>query len=128
MESKPIKGSGSCHCGSSQYYFEGIPKFQFLCHCEDCRVLNSGGHLAGLILTKDKFNMEGSTQSYSYPGGSGNPIELHFCSNCGTHLYAFPKVDESIVVLRANTLLDQNLFNPQKSIFRNEKFHWDQTL
>jgi len=117
---------GRCHCGKNTYSVTGDPEFQFICYCENCRVLNSGGHLCGIIFDKASLNEAEHTQQYHYPGGSGNPIIMHFCPHCSTQLYAFPKEHNSNVVIRANTVLDSE-FEPQHHIFTESAFDWDKT-
>lgn len=119
---------GKCHCGEIEYNLEGAKQFEFLCHCRDCRVLNGGGHLSGIIFDKTSLKIEGKTNLYSYKGGSGETIDAHFCPKCATTLFAYPKHHPDIVVVRANTLEDENLFTPKQSIFHETAFKWDTTI
>jgi hypothetical protein len=116
--------TGKCHCGKNTFKLASDPEFQFVCHCKNCRVLNSGGHLCGMMFDEDKFQATNETASYTYNGGSGEPIILHFCPDCGTHLYAYPTHYKGKVVIRANTL-DNADFTAQQSIFTESAFPWD---
>lgn len=117
---------GKCHCGKNQFKFSGEPEYQFTCYCKSCRHINSAGHLCGIMCDSENFIAADHTKTYSYPGGSGNDINLHFCPSCGTHLYAYPTEYPGKVVMRANTLTDY-LFNSQQSLFTESAYVWDQS-
>lgn len=116
--------TGKCHCGKNTYAVSSEPEFQFICYCGDCRVLNSGGHLCGMVFDEARFTGAKETQTYAYPGGSGQPIIMHFCPTCATHLYAYPTSHKGKVVIRANTLVGAD-FEPQQSVFTESAFAWD---
>ncbi len=117
--------TGQCHCGKNSFTVAAETEFQFICYCTNCRVLNSGGHLCGMMFDDTKLIKAKETQQYSYIGGSGLAINLHFCPHCATHLYAYPTAYEGKVVIRANTLLNAD-FKPQQLIFTESAFSWDQ--
>jgi len=115
---------GKCHCGKNKFTLTADPEFQFICYCHDCRVINSGGHLCGMLFDENQLAKAENTQTYTYKGGSGMPIEMHFCQTCGTHLYAFPEKYKGKVVVRANTLIGTD-FKPEQFIFTESAFEWD---
>ena len=121
------KIEGRCHCGDCSYSLLSEKQFEFLCHCSDCKVINSGGHLSGVTFTEEGFSIEGNLSVYTYPGGSGKNIEYSFCQKCGTGLFARPRAHDGIIVIRANTLDDGTLFNPQKSLFAEGAHLWDKS-
>lgn len=116
--------AGKCHCGKNKFTVTEKPEFQFICYCNNCRVINSGGHLCGMLFDSNQLSEARETQTYTYKGGSGNSIIMHFCPTCATHLYAYPTEHKSKVVIRANTLIDAD-FKPQQSIFTESAFSWD---
>ncbi len=119
--------AGKCHCGKNTFTVQEKPEFQFICYCNNCRLINSGGHLCGMLFDKSQLSEAQSTQTYTYNGGSGNLIIMHFCPTCATHLYAYPTAHKDKVVIRANTLIDAD-FKPQQSIFTESAFSWDKTF
>lgn len=118
------KLTGKCHCGKNTFTMNAEPGFQFICYCDDCRVINSGGHLCGITFDQSDFVEADHTQTYTYEGGSGKPIIMHFCPTCATHLYAYPTEYAGKVVVRANTLVNAD-FKSQQSIFTESAFTWD---
>lgn len=119
--------TGRCHCGKNEFSAQAAPQFQFICYCDDCKSLNSSGHLCGMLFEESDVQQAQHTQCYSYAGGSGDSIELHFCSDCGTHLYAKPLHYPNKLVIRANTLTEGE-FNPQQILFSESAFPWDAPL
>lgn len=121
------KLTGKCHCGKNTFTIDAKPEFQFVCYCNSCRVINSGGHLCGMFMDQSELSEARDTQTYTYNGGSGKPIILHFCPTCATHLYAYPTARQGKVVIRANTLENSD-FKPQQAIFAESAFVWDKPL
>lgn len=115
---------GKCHCGENIFSISDKPEFQFICYCNNCRSLNSAGHLCGIIFDKSTFSESIKTKIYTYQGGSGHTIIMHFCPTCATHLYAYPLEYKDKVVIRANTLTNFE-FKPQQVIFSESAFSWD---
>lgn len=115
--------SANCHCGKNTFQVKSEPEFQFVCYCEDCGQLSGGGHLCGVMFDSTQFISANHTRTYVYQGGSGDDIELHFCPDCGTHLYAFPTHYPNKVVVRANLLGDFD-FNGQP-LFAESALAWD---
>lgn len=116
--------TGRCHCGKNEFRLKSEPEFQFICYCSSCRVLNSGGHLCGIIIDEKNFLAATRTETYTYKGGSENLIILHFCPTCATHLYAYPTEYKGKVAVRVNTLENME-FKPQQSLFTDTAFAWD---
>ncbi len=116
--------TGQCHCKKNKFTLTSEPEFQFICYCGSCRVINSGGHLCGLLFDQSHLQEATHTTTYTYQGGSGSSIILHFCSTCATHLYAYPTAHAGKVAVRANTL--ENIdFKPQQLLFPETAFVWD---
>ncbi len=116
---------GSCHCGKNRYEIKAQPEFQFVCYCNNCKVLNSGGHLCGMMFDQAQLTEATDTTTYHYVGGSGDNIVVHFCPTCATQLYAYPTHYQGKVVIRANTLVEGE-FTSQQHIFTESAFPWDQ--
>jgi hypothetical protein len=122
--SDPSATTGCCHCGAVKYRVKEPFKFQFLCHCDNCRKLNGGQRLAGASVSESALTVEGETTSYTYAGGR-DQIELRFCGRCGTPLFALPAAYPGTAVIRTNTLDDDGGFRPVKSLFGDQACAWD---
>jgi len=67
---------GSCHCGSVQWSFEGIPESVTACNCTVCRRY---GVLWAYDHEGEGIKVSGPTTAYV----RGKAIEFHFCPTCG---------------------------------------------
>lgn len=115
---------GKCHCGKVTTQITAETEMQFLCHCHTCQKLCGGGRLGGIVFTDEGFTVKGETTKYTYQGGS-KEIDSHFCSSCGTPMFAYPRAAEGKIVLKANSFVDSSVFNPQASIFKDEACPWE---
>jgi len=115
---------GKCHCGQVTTQISAEKEFQFLCHCETCQKLHGGARLGGIIFEDKGFSVTGETTKYIYQGAN-KEIESHFCSKCGTPMFAYPKAAEGKIVLKANSFVESSTFSPQKSIFVEEACPWE---
>ena len=114
---------GKCHCGQVTTKITAQPEFQFVCHCSTCQKLCGGSRLAAVVFSDEGFSVKGETTKYSYQGGK-DKIDSHFCTTCGTPMYAYPRSAEGKIVLKANSFVDPLQFQPQQSIFLEKASSW----
>jgi hypothetical protein len=67
---------GSCHCGSVQWQFDGMPDGATACNCTACRRY---GALWIYDYEGERINVSGPTNKYI----RGKSLEFHFCPTCG---------------------------------------------
>jgi hypothetical protein len=67
---------GSCHCGATQWQYEGLPEGATACNCTVCRRY---GVLWAYDYEGEGIKVTGATQLYT----RGKAIEFHFCAVCG---------------------------------------------
>ena len=116
--------SGGCHCGGVNFKITTQPKSSFLCFCDNCRKLNGGARLAGLVCDESALQTSGQTTIYSYQGGKAD-IAAHFCKTCGTTVFAIPKAYPGIAVIRMGTLEDPNAFPPERNTYADQACAWE---
>ena len=114
---------GQCHCATITLTITGEQKHAFLCFCDDCRKINGGGRLTGVVFQKDDLAVSEKAQEYTYEGGTGH-ITLFFCALCSTPLYAYPHAYAGVVIVRANCLRDFS-YEPKESLFKEKLETWD---
>ncbi|MFX4220371.1 MAG: GFA family protein [Thalassobaculum sp.] len=89
-----MKLEGSCHCGRVRFSLESAHPYPFnLCYCSICRKTAGGGGFAiNLGGEADTLRVEGEQHVTVYhveePGGQ-SPLGRHFCSCCGSMLWAW---------------------------------------
>ena len=63
--------------------------------------------------------------SQSRYGASGKPIRRAFCPTCGSQMFGLPEIVPDMISIRAGTLDDPNLYQPQAEIFVSHANQWD---
>lgn len=116
--------SGGCMCGAVRYELTEPPMFAGFCYCEDCR-RGTGTHSANVAVPESALKITGETREFSKLGGSGNEVVRVFCPVCGGGLLARPAARQGIVMLKAGTLDDPELFKPMACIFVSRAPSWD---
>ena len=55
------KITGGCKCGAVRYEIKAEAKAYVICQCTDCQKFSGGGHIANMMVPKDKFAVSGET-------------------------------------------------------------------
>ncbi len=116
--------TGSCLCGNIKYSTSAEPAFMANCHCKSCKK-TSGSMFSAIIGIPEPLNVAGETLgSYSDVGDSGQPIHRHFCTNCGTLLFARGEVTPGVLYLRAGTIDSEFEFSPNINVYWRDHKNW----
>ncbi len=116
--------TGQCYCGKNTYAVNAEPEFQFVCYCDSCQKLHGGGRLCGMVFDASTLTEAQHSKTFTYEGGSGKSIHMHFCPECSTQLYGYPTEYENKVVIKSNTLKSSD-FKPQQCLFAESAHDWD---
>ena len=122
---KRLKAEGHCLCGKVRFALDGPIIYNVLCHCENCRLATGSLFLCATILPKevcDPFSQhrqimlkvidqsfelvagESEVKIYEDPATqSTQPLRRHFCSNCGSNVFAKTPLNEDIVSVFAGS-------------------------
>ena len=99
---------GKCLCGKIEVTCTDLPKNVIACYCYDCQKASGGGPSFNIVIPDDKIQItKGKTTALNVTADSGSPLELHFCSNCGTAIYS---------KLLTRTVWKAGLFNHVKDL------------
>ena len=99
---------GMCLCGKIEVTCTDLPKNVIACHCYDCQKASGGGPSLNIVIPDDKIKItKGRTSALNLTADSGNSLERHFCSNCGTAIYT---------KLSTRTVWKAGLFNHVKDL------------
>ena len=113
--------SGKCLCGSVSYKVSVDPSFVLNCHCEDCRRSTGAVFGTNVFVAEDKVQIIGKVSSYSHTADSGNTMTKRFCPNCGTLLFGNSSGRQNSVSIRAGTIDQFDLIEPQMNVFVAKK-------
>jgi hypothetical protein len=121
----PTPFSGGCLCGAVRYVCDGEPAMAGHCHCEDCRRSSGSGHSSHLAVPEASVALTGAVATYVRPADSGNPVTRAFCPTCGAPVYSSNPAMPGLIFLRASSLDDLEVFQPQMHVFAGRAASWD---
>jgi len=116
--------TGGCLCGAVRYTADADPTSATICHCRDCQKFTGSAFAALVVVSKEKFAIEGTLKTFSSLGGSGHPILRHFCPECGSSIAEEPGLRPGIMVLNVGTLDDPAIAKQGREIFRDGALPW----
>lgn len=81
--------TGSCKCGAIRYKTVPHTGNAYVCNCHFCQRMTGGPFLVEHCFTKDEIEiLQGVPSVYTHISeGSGKEVYLHFCRDCGSHLF-----------------------------------------
>ncbi len=117
--------TGRCLCGAVQYRCTGEALMGGHCHCEDCRRSSGTGHCSHMAVSADAVTISGTMSQYARPADSGNMVTRHFCPTCGAPVYSTNAAMPGMLFLRASSLDDPGVFQPQMIVYAARAAAWD---
>ena len=117
--------SGSCLCGEVRYETSAEPMVAGQCQCVDCRKSSGSGHCSHLGMAEEGFTVTGALSSYDKPADSGNIVTRKFCPTCGAAILSTNSGMPGMVFVRASSLDDPEVFQPQLAVYTSRAPSWD---
>jgi hypothetical protein len=72
--------TGTCHCGTLQWTFDGVPDSATACNCTLCRRY---GVLWIYDYESERIKISGPSAVYTRNDRTKPVLEIHFCGGCG---------------------------------------------
>lgn len=117
--------SGGCLCGSVRYRCDGAPLGSLACHCTACQKRTSGPFGTVVLVPAETLVVEkGAPKTYLRTADSGNEVEIHFCGDCGTSLYAVNSGRPHASVVFAGSLDDPSWVEIQAHAWTDSALPW----
>ena len=116
--------TGGCLCGAVRYEGEN-PQGGGHCHCIDCRKTSGTAHGSHMFLPEANFSISGDVRFYDAPADSGNMVSRGFCPTCGSAVYSRNSGMPGLVFVRASSLDDPEVFQPQVVVYTKRAPSWD---
>jgi hypothetical protein len=116
---------GGCLCGAVRYACAGEPAMSGHCHCIDCRRSSGSGHSSHMAVPKETVTLSGRLSEYAAPADSGNMVTRAFCPTCGAPVFSTNTAMPELIFLRASSLDDLEVFQPQMVVFASRAPSWD---
>ncbi|MGR3279202.1 GFA family protein [Acaryochloris marina NIES-2412] len=119
-----MKFEGGCLCNAVRY--EGYDQQGGgHCHCIDCRKTSGTGHGSHMVVPQDKLKVSGEIKFFDKPSDSGNIVSRSFCPTCGSAIYSKNSGMPGMAFVRASSLDDPNVFQPQMVVYKKRAANWD---
>ena len=77
-------------------------------------------------MPQDAVKITGPVTTYDKPADSGNVVTRAFCPTCGAPIYSTNSGMAGLVFLRASSLDDPEIFQPQLAVYTKRAASWDQ--
>lgn len=116
--------SGRCLCEKVSYTIHSEPLKMAQCHCLDCQRSSGTGHFSLAFFPKETVNISGETSSFTTTADGGPEITRHFCSECGSRLFATNNIN-ALMSIAVGCVDDHSWFKPQAIVFDKRKPSWD---
>ena len=115
---------GRCLCGALRYEFITEPTTVYICHCTECQKVSSSAFGVSVRVSADGFNItQGERKSIETVADSGRTKTGFFCPECGIRISNKPNSGD-LVVIKAGTLDNPNLFRPIAHIWTQSAQSW----
>jgi len=113
---------GGCHCRRVQYEVAAVEGGLWHCYCQTCRKTHAAQRNTAARVNRENFRViAGKDQLTAYESCPGKL--RHFCSSCGSHIYAeYP--ERPFVVLRTATLDDDPGVRASMSVWMAHDRPW----
>ena len=119
------KLEGGCLCGSVRYTSNAEPAMTVVCHCKDCQKQTGTAYSILVAVPEESFTVTGdSLKIFRNVGGSGQPVQRHFCNKCGSPIISKVTVIPGKVFIKAGTLDDTSWLQPQMNIWCSSRQPW----
>jgi hypothetical protein len=109
--------TGKCLCGKLAYSANAEPALVCVCHCEDCQLQTGTAFATLAFIPNETFRMEGESKTFTYPGGTGQPVKRLFCPQCGSAVALDYAVVPNMVAIPSGTLDDTSFVKPTRNVF-----------
>ena len=117
--------TGHCHCGAVNYKVEGDPVRMAQCHCEACRRTTGTGHLVQAFFKRDDVVISGDTSTHKSVSDAGNTRTRHFCTTCGSRLFAENSKGPGVIGIAVGSFDDSSWFKPEVILYNSDRPAWD---
>ena len=111
----------SCSCNQLSLQFSQAPRFQLVCHCNDCREITGEAYLSGAFFAAEPGAIQGESLVETGIGGSGKPRHNHRCKNCGDFIFAEIEALKGIIAVDGKRLKTPFRFEPQAHVWTSQK-------
>lgn len=116
---------GGCLCGAVRYKVDGEVVGSAACHCRDCQYICGGAPSFVFVVSAKALEItKGETATYRSEADSGAIRIRHFCSTCGSPLFAEDSAFPDFISIKAGSLDDPSLYKPSAHFWCQSAPEW----
>lgn len=122
---EPRVWEAACHCGRMRIRLAGDPQYVSSCCCEACQ--RRTGSLFGVtaFFGEDQvLEKSGAWGDFRRIGESGQPLDFHFCTTCGSTVWWEPHARPGRIAVSAGAFADPAFPAPQRMIWTDHRHPW----
>ena len=99
-------------CGAVRYAVTAERYYVAVCSCTFCQKLTGSDYNVESMFRESQFALtKGGTKKYTYVSdGSGQPVHIHFCAECGVSMFLTPDRFPDCVGVFSGSFDDPNWF------------------
>ena len=116
--------TGRCACGETTLKIDGEPAAIRQCWCRQCQQIAAGGPTNNAMFKTADVSLEGPLSSATWAAASGNTLTFHFCTACGTPVYAQSSARPQFMTVRLGMLDEPHGLRPAMAIWTEEAPAW----
>jgi hypothetical protein len=117
--------TGGCLCGAVRYEYRGEIGAAGYCHCADCRRISGSAFGISVRVAASGFRITaGRPKAYTKTSDAGRPVTRWFCPDCGCPLYTEPPLHPETIFLKAGSLDDSALVQPDRQAWTRSRVTW----
>lgn len=120
-----IPFTGGCACRAIRYECTAAPIISLNCHCRDCQRASGSAFCPVLYVPRTALTLSGQSRYYEVRAESGNRVSRGFCPHCGSPVFIQAELVPELQGLRAASLDDPSLFQPQMHVWTDRAQPWD---
>ena len=117
--------AGGCACGAIRYECSAEPIVALNCHCRDCQRASGSAFCPVLYVPRTALTISGQSRYYEVRAASGNRVSRGFCPHCGSPVFIHAALVPDLQGLRAASLDDPSVFQPQMQVWTVRAQPWD---
>jgi hypothetical protein len=117
--------TGGCLCGAIRYETSASPVFSGNCHCRDCQQISGSAYMPMIFVPEASVTISGEVSYFVKTGDSGKQVTRGFCPTCGSQLFGKPEIVPGVLAIRAGSLDNPALYQPQMDIYVASAQPWD---
>ena len=116
---------GKCLCGAVRYASDLPSVLMGKCYCLDCSNESGTGHIATVAVPDAGLTVTGAGSEWTKTSDNGHRLTKYCCTTCGSTMFTRPQKLEGIAILRAGTLDDRSVVQPQLQMYVSRAPAWD---